>query len=201
MSPIFQDKLLQSAPDVVAESSITQNPQPNHQKTEEKEEAGNTATKLIRSTLNMFSPSPPQTDMNHVSEPYHDPRSRCHLPIDLNHTNPKIQYTNQFPSEWTIEQIIAKRSEPVENIPMCPNADKTNFDQYQNVLANLPNNLLAYANRCQINAVGRGKRQFGGLLSGDPLAPDLSTQVGFLHVYKSGICKRELFAICIVSPS
>ena len=203
---IFRDKTLQSLQDVVAQTSITQNPQPNPQKIEKKEEE-NKASKFIRSTLNMFSPSPPQSDINFVSEPYHDPRSRCHLPIDLNHTNPKIQYTNQFPSEWTIEQIIAKRSEPVENIPMCPNADKANFDQYQNVVQKLPHNLLAYVNRCQINAVGRGKRQFGGLLSGDPLFPDLSTQVGFLHVYKSGICKICVYEfaicnkICIVSPT
>ena len=83
---------------------------------------------------------------------------------------------------------IAKRTEPSENIPICPSANKDNFDQYQHVIDNLPSNLLQYVNRCQINAIGREKSdEFGGILSGDPLFPVLSTQVGFLHVFKAGI--------------
>ena len=96
-------------------------------------------------------------------------------------------YINNFPSDVTIEEIIAKRTEPIENIPMCPSGNKTNHDQYKHILDKLPKNYIAYANRCQINAINRHSRQFGGLLSGDPLKPYHSTQIGFLHVYKAGL--------------
>ena len=96
-------------------------------------------------------------------------------------------YINNFPSNVTIEEIIKKRNEPIENIPICPNANKTNFNQYKDILSKLPSNYIYYTNRCQINAINRYNRQFGGLLSGDPLKPLHSTQIGFLHVYKAGI--------------
>eukprot|EP00484_Ammonia_sp_Unknown_P023086 CAMPEP_0197040368 /NCGR_PEP_ID=MMETSP1384-20130603/17088_1 /TAXON_ID=29189 /ORGANISM="Ammonia sp." /LENGTH=538 /DNA_ID=CAMNT_0042471111 /DNA_START=21 /DNA_END=1637 /DNA_ORIENTATION=- len=125
---------------------------------------------------------------NFVPEAYYDPESRCDLPIDHDphKRNPRIVYTNKFPDDVSIEEIMAKRVEPVENIPMCPNADRANFEQHKQLLSKLPTNMVAYANRCQINAIGRGGRQFGGLLSGDPLMSHLSTQIGFLHVYKAG---------------
>ena len=119
-------------------------------------------------------------------EPYHDPQSRCDLPVDRFKNHSEVQYYNEFPEDMTIEQVIAKRIEPVENIPMCQGADGKNFNQYQDILNKLPTNYIAYAGRCQINSIGRGRRQFGGLLSGDPLQTHHSTQVGFLHVYKAG---------------
>ncbi len=118
--------------------------------------------------------------LQQICAPYHDPPSFCNLPIDHFKNNSNIKYNNHI-------SIIATRTEPIENIPMCPNADKQNYNQYKDILSKLPNNLIAYTNRCQINAIGRGKRQFGGLLSGDHLLPHWSTQIGFLHVYKSGI--------------
>eukprot|EP01084_Bolivina_argentea_P103754 185828_1 len=102
------------------------------------------------------------------------------------YNNTNITYYNNFPTNITIEDIIKKRTEPIENIPMCSTANKTNYNQYKQILSKLPTNLIAYTNRCQINAINRGKRQFGGLLSGDPLKSKHSTQIGFLHVYKAG---------------
>lgn len=154
------------------------------------------STKSTKSTKQTKLKPSISSRANFQSEPYHDPKSKCNLPIDLNHDSPEVVYTNKFPSDVTIEQIIAKRSEPIENIPMCPNSDRTNYDQFKEIISKMPNNLLAYTNRCQINAIGRGKRQFGGLLSGDPLFPYLSTQIGFLHVYKSGTIYHKNVTIC-----
>lgn len=91
-------------------------------------------------------------------EPYHDPDPFCNISSDST-----VKYPNRFPPDLTVEQIIAKRSEPIENIPMCPGSDAVNYDQYKDLIAKLPPNYVQYSNRCQINAIGRGKRQFGGL--------------------------------------
>eukprot|EP01083_Nonionella_stella_P246255 855189_1 len=86
---------------------------------------------------------------NEVNEPYHDPPPFC----DLSHNDTNIVYYNSFPDNLTMEQLIAKRSEPVDNIPMCPNADVENYNEYLDILSQLPPNLIAYTNRCQINAM------------------------------------------------
>ena len=81
---------------------------------------------------------------------------------------------------------MEKRTQNIRDIPMCPQGSSTNFNEFEDILSKLPTNYLQYANRCQINAINRANRQFGGLLSGDPINSDRSTQIGFLHVYKAG---------------
>eukprot|EP01083_Nonionella_stella_P242649 846222_1 len=108
------------------------------------------------------------------------------IPADAYSNISDVSYYNEFPSKINIEQLIHKRTEPLSNIRMCATSNATSYNQHHSILSKLPHNLVRYTNRCQINAINRGQRQFGGLLSGDPLKPLKSTQIGFLHVYKAG---------------
>lgn len=114
-------------------------------------------------------------------EPYHDPEPFCNSTRDSG-----MQFRNHFPVDLSVEEIIIKRSQPARDIPMCPGSDAANYDQHRDLIAKLPPNYVRYTNRCQIKTVGRNRRQFGGLPSGDPILSNLSTQIAFLHIYKSG---------------
>jgi len=145
----------------------------------------NTASnQIMQSPTSSIDDAPPSNSKDARSlqgEPYHDPDPFCDLNPDS-----EIRSHNRFPSHLTVGEIIAKRSEPAEDIPMCPGSDAENYNQHRDLIAKLPPNYVRYTNRCQINAVGRRGHQFGGLPSGDPILTNLSTQIAFLHVYKAG---------------
>lgn len=116
------------------------------------------------------------------------PESFCsHIPLDALNGTSNVTYFNNFPSNISIAELMRRRTEDVGDISMCPNGDGVNFNMHSGVLSKLPPNHIQYANRCQINAISRGTRQFGGLLSGDPIDSAHSTQIGFLHVFARSI--------------
>ncbi len=116
------------------------------------------------------------------------PQSFCsQIPFDAFNASSNVTYLNDFPANISIAELMKRRTEDIGNIPMCPNGDGASFNMHSGILSKLPPNYIQYANRCQINAISRGTRQFGGLLSGDPINSEHSTQIGFLHVFARSI--------------